>query len=226
MKCPLHPTIVDAASLFDLSELIEEQVGSKVTIDYRKFRERLKALRQNEGWGSDSPNTITILLSIDPSSEGQQRVQVMLRSSGFDLDCVDFRETFVSLPPGRNPNEFYAAATRDKPVKTVKSLASRIAYIAGLMARFDDPRLLVVSHSFDLYGPLTDLSRRVSKGKGKVGVAYFGSLLDYRWKLHGLFDQEIRKRLGLEFFDLDPYSDELLGVDLAGRARAASDGGS
>jgi len=210
--------------LFDLSELMEEQAGSKITIDYGKFRERLDSLRQSRGWGKGSPNTI--LLSIDKNSEGQQRFLVMLRRSEFELDCIDFRETYVSLPPGRNPNEFYGASTRDKPVKAIKSLAPRVTYIAGLMARFEDPRLLVVSHSFDLYGPLTDLSRRIVSGKGKVGIAYFGSLLDYRWKLHGLFDEEIRKGLGIEFFDLDPYSDELLGVNLASRARPAPDGGS
>ncbi|MGH8335915.1 MAG: hypothetical protein ACRETL_03630 [Gammaproteobacteria bacterium] len=204
----IDPTIVDAASLFDASEAIAERVGrSKVTIDYKKLRECLDSLRKQRGWKQASPNTL--LLSIDPNSEGQRRFQEMLRHSDFEVDVVHFRDTFVSVPPGRSPNEMTG--------RPIVSLASRMGYVAGLMARYEDPNLLVVSHGFELFAPLTDLRRR--KERGRVGIAYFGSLLDYRWKLAGLFDD----KLDLEFFDLDPHSDELLGVDLGGRASPAPD---
>lgn len=204
----LDPTIVDAASLFDASEVIAERVGrSKITIDYTKLRETLDSLRKQHGWRAASPNMI--LLSIDPGSEGQQRFQNMLRHSGFEPDVIHYRDTFVSVPPGRSPNEMSG--------KSIVSLSPRIAYIAGLMARYPDPQFLVVSHSFELYGPLTDLSHRVPNGK--VGIAYFGSLMDYRWKVAGLFDGN----LDVKFFDLDPHGDDLLGIDLAGRPSAASD---
>lgn len=204
----LDPTIVDAASLFDASEVISERVGrSKITLDYSKLRETLDSLRQDRGWRAASLNTI--LLSIDPGSEGQQRFQTMLRHAGFEPDVIHYRDSFVSVPPGRSPNEMSG--------KSIVSLAPRIAYIAGLMARHADPHFLVVSHSFELYGPLTDLSHRIEKGK--VGIAYFASLMDYRWKAAGLFDGD----LDVEFFDLDPYGDELLGVDLGGRPRAATE---
>lgn len=204
----LDPTIVDAASLFDASEVIAERISRpKITIDYGKLRELLDSLRKQHGWRTASPNTI--LLSIDPNSEGQQRFQNMLRHSGFEPDVIHFRDTFVSLPPGRSPSDMNG--------RSIVSLAPRIAYIAGLMARYPDPHFLVVSHSFELYGPLTDLCHRVPKGK--VGVAYFGSLMDYRWKVAGLFDGKI----GVEFFDLDPYGGDLLGVDLTGRPSTAND---
>jgi len=62
--------------------------------------------------------------------------------------------------------------------------------------------------------------------RARVGLAFFGSLLDYRWKQGGLFDSENP----IEFFDLDDHSAELLGgIDLSGRARsqvAASPSGS
>ena len=203
-----HHTIVDAASLFDASEVIAERVGrSKITVDYAKLRECLDSLREEHEWRPASLNTI--LLSIDPTSEGQQRFLNMLRHSEFEPDVIHFRDTFVSVPPGRSPNEMTG--------KSIVSLAPRIAYIAGLMARHADPQFLVVSHSFELYGPLTDLRHRIQNGR--VGIAYFGSLLDYRWKAAGLFDRE----LDVEFFDLDPHGDKLLGVDIAGRAGAATD---
>lgn len=204
----LDPTIVDAASLFDASEVIAERVGrNKITIDYTRLRDCLDSLRNEHGWRQASPNMI--LLSIDPASEGQQRFQSMLRHSGFEPDVIHYRDTFVSVPPGRNPNEMSG--------KSVVSLASRIAYIAGLMARYPSPQFLVVSHSFELFGPLTDLKRRVQGGK--VGIAYFASLLDYRWKLAGLFDG----KLDVEFFDLDQHADDLMGIDLAGREAPTSE---
>jgi hypothetical protein len=204
----LDSTTVDAASLFDASEVIAERVArNKITIDYTKLRECLDSLRDNAKWRPASLNTI--LLSIDPTSEGQQRFQNMLRHSGFEPDVIHYRDTFVSVPPGRSPND-----TNGKPLV---SLAPRIAYIAGLMARYPDPQFLVVSHSFELCGPLADLSRRVPNGK--VGIAYFGSLLDYRWKAAGLLDG----KLDVKFFDLDPHGSILLGVDLAGHSSAAAD---
>jgi hypothetical protein len=201
----LDTTIVDAASLHGAHEILAERVGrTKITTDYTKLRSRLDLLRKDAGWRSASLNTI--LLSIDPNSEGQQRFQNMLGHSGFEPDIIHFRDSFVSVPPGRSPN--------DMGGKSIVTLAPRIAYIAGLMARYPDPHFLVVSHSFELFGPLTDLSRRVPNGR--VGVAYFGSLLDFRWKSTGLLDG----KLEMEFFDLDPYGDEILGIDLTGRPSA------
>ena len=204
----LDPTVVDAASLFAACEVIAERIGrSKITLDYSKLRDCLDTERRNHGWRQSSFNTI--LLSIDPASEGQQRFQTMLKHSGFEPDIIHFRDTFVSLPPGRSPCEMTG--------KSIVSLAPRIAYIAGLVARHPAPQFLVVSHSFELYGPLTDLCHRVPNGK--VGIAYFSSLLDYRWKAAGLFEG----KLDPEFIDLDPYGEDLLGVDLAGRPSSSAD---
>ncbi len=205
---PVNPTIVDAASLFDACEVIAERSArNKVTLDYAKLRERLDSLRKQNGWRQADPNLI--LLSIDPASEGQQRFQNMLHHSRFEVDIIHFRDTFVSVPPGRSTSEMSG--------KSIVSLAPRISYIAGLMARHGDPHFLVVTHTFELYGPLTDLKRKVPNSK--VGIAYFGSLLDYRWKSAGLFDS----KLDVEFFDLDAHGDELLGVDLVGHQRASPD---
>lgn len=211
------PTIVDAASLYDAGDVIAERFGrTKVTVEYSKLFKCLNELRATAQWRPASLSTI--LLSIDPNSEGQQRFQSMLKHSGFEPDVIHYRDTFVSLPPGRSPGE-----KAEKPGKPIVSLAPRIAYIAGLMALHADsnPQFLVVSHSFELYGPLTDLTHRVQNGN--VGIAYFGSLLDYRWKATGLLDKKQGGDGSLHFFDLDPYGKELMGVDLGGSASAPAD---
>jgi len=204
-----NPTIVDAASLFYASEVIADRVGRKVTVDYAKLREVLDSFRSQHGWRPASVNMA--LLSIDPASEGQQRFQSMLRHSGFEPDVIHYRDAFVSLPPGRSLTELRG--------DSIVSLCPRIAYIAGLMARHPDPHFLVVSHSFELFWPLVDLTDRIGQ-KGEVGIAYFGSLMDYRWKSTGLFDD----KLNLTFFDLDPYGNEILGVDLIGRPNTTANG--
>ena len=202
------PTIVDATSLFDACEVLTERCGGeKITIDYGALRRRLEAFRASRGWRPASLSTI--LMAIDPNSEGQQRFMSMLSHSGFEPDVVHFRETFVSAPPGRNFTEMFG--------KSIVSLAARIAYIAGLMARHPEAQLLVVCHSFELYSPLTDLRRRAPKGK--VGIAYFGSLLDYRWKSAELLDGN----LDVEFLDLDQHSKELVGVDIGGAPATSGD---
>jgi len=205
---PIDPTIVDGASLFDLAEVIAERFNRpRVTVDYVKLRERLESMRQAKNWRPSS--MATLILSADPNSEGQQRFQSMVRHSGWESDVVHFRDAFVSLPPGRAPNEATA--------RSQVSLSSRIAYIAGLMARHTDPHFLVLSHSFELHGPLTNLARRVPEGK--VGLAYFGSFIDYRWKVAGLLDG----KLDITFFDLDQFGQELLGVDLVFEPTGPSD---
>ena len=195
-------TLADGASLFDACESIAARLDlSRVTLNYAKLKERLDSIRREAKW---PPATLTaILLSVDPQSEGQSRFQSMLRHAGFDPDIVHFRDAFVSLPPGRSPSEM--------TMKSTVSLAARLSYIAGLMAGHPLAHFMVVSHSYELHAPLLDLAGRLPKGK--VGLAYFGSLLDYRWRSSGIFD----KNLGFRFFDLDEHSDELLGVNLVMR---------
>ncbi len=81
-------------------------------------------------------------------------------------------------------------------------MASRITYLAGLLSRSKDSQLLVVSHAYELFTPLHDLANRLSDA-GHVGLAYFGSLLDHRYRQTGILESHNVDRL--EFFDLDPY---------------------
>jgi hypothetical protein len=204
-------TIVDGASLFDATETIAERTGrSRVTVDYTNLKQRLDVERRQVGWRPASETRI--MLSVDPNSEGQQRFKAMLTHSGFQPHEVNFREAFVSLPPGRSPSE--------STTKSLVSLSSRIAYIAGLMAHQSDPHFLVVSHCFELYSPLQNLAKRVKDNGGRVGLAYFRRLLDFRWEDAGLLDG----KLEIKFIDLDKFGRELLGIDLDPQTSQA-DGG-
>lgn len=208
----VHPTIVDAASLFDACDFFAGRSGKgRISVNYAELKSVLDQYRLDQGWPASTINNA--LLSIDPESEGQQRFNTMLDRAGFEPDAVYFRDNFVSLPPGRTPNN----SDEGHIVKPIVSMASRITYIAGLLAHRLDTHLLVVSHGFELYGPLLDLSHRLTKGK--VGLAYFGSLLDYRWKAAGLFEPGFE----LSFCDLDQYAPDLLGIDLSHRAGASGD---
>ena len=199
----LDTTVLDGASLFSAVEAIGDRFSrSRITLDYSKLRQRLDDCRLHARWRPACLNTM--LLSLDPASEGQQRFTSMLEHSGIEPDVVHYRNAFVSLPPGKSPAESVA--------KSQVSLCARIAYICGLMVQHPDSHFLVVSHSFELCDPLSDLARRIGR-HGKVGLAYFGSLLDYRWKATGVLDEQG----GVEFFDLDNWGEDLLGVELIGR---------
>lgn len=196
---PQDVTIVDAASLFEAAEVLAERFGRhKITIDYSRLKEQLDAFREEVGWRPASMTSI--LLSYDPKSEGQKRFLSMLQHAGFEPDTCHFRDAFASLPPGRAPAE--------QGGRSPVSFSARIAYIAGLLARHEAPNFMVVSHSFELCAALSDLARRT---RGRVGIAYFNSLLDYRWKFAGLGQQD---KCDIEFFDLDECGEYLLGIDL------------
>ncbi|MGO8753356.1 MAG: hypothetical protein ACLQNE_46055 [Thermoguttaceae bacterium] len=200
---------IDGISLHGAQELLSERYArNRVSIDYTRLIATLNHFREEEGW--KPATTTTMHLSADPSSEGSQRFQTMLRHAGIELDVIHYRDTFVSLPPGRSPAE-----SSSKPIS---SFASRLTYVAGLMARFPDSQLLIVSHAFELCGPLVDLARRLSGGR--VGIAYFASLLDYRWRLAGLLDGKLQN---VDFCDLDPYGKDLVGIDLVGQAPPGTD---
>jgi hypothetical protein len=197
----LDATVVDGLSLFGATEALAERIGAnRVTIDYRRLRSVVESLRKDAGWRDATLNTI--LLAVDPESEGQHRFKTMISHAGFLPDIVHYRNSYLSVRAG--------SSLRDREAKQFASLSSRISYIIGLIARYRDPHFVVVSHAFELHGPLADLANRVKSNGGRVGLAYFSSLLDERWYSAGMRDQN----QPITFFDLDPYSKEILGVNL------------
>jgi len=202
--------ILDGISLHDLQETLTDRYSKKVAINYSALKDVLASLRRSKGW--QPANTSIVHLSADPDSGGQQRFQSMLGHSGFSCEAVGYRETYVSLPPGRTPAEVNS--------KPVASFAARLAYIAGMMVKYvnvSTPQVLFVTHAFELCDPLTHLNLHFSKPT--FGLAYFSSLLDHRWKAVGLLDG----KLGIPFFDLDVHSRALIGIDLSSAATLSTD---
>lgn len=188
--------IMDGISIHSAKDLIQERYSKQtVKIEYNKFINTIVDWRERNEWKA-ATNSI-FLMSYDPSSEGQTRFISMLESNGIEADVMYFRHTYPSLPPNKSSE------------KTYVSCASRLTYIAGLMSRFDSPQIIFVSHCFELFEPLIDLAQRIPKGK--IGIAYFSSLLDYRWKPTGLTEN---KCPGIQFLDLETHAKEIIGFEM------------
>ncbi len=221
-KSPQNVNLVDCNSLLEAGDSIAAAERlDRVQIEYSKLRALLISERTKKQWAQTDVSIA--LVSANEESEGQQRFTTMLTRSGFETDVSSYRDNYVSLPAGRKPADFYDQ-NKDKRERPLVSLAPRITYALGLLARYSEPQVIIVSHAFELYWPMLNFAQR--NERARVGLAFFGSLLDYRWKQGGLFDSENP----IEFFDLDDHSAELLGgIDLSGRARsqvAASPSGS
>jgi hypothetical protein len=203
--------LADCSSLLEAGEAIAiaEQV-EKVPVQYQKLFERLQAHRSESGW---LPADVSIaLVSVNEESEAQQRFTLMLQKAGFETDVSDYRDNYVSLPAGRKPADFYDQSKERQRQRPLVSLASRLAYALGVLARHSEPQVIVVSHAFELYWPMLNFAERNSKAR--VGLAYFSDLLDYRWKQAGLFESGSP----IKFFDLGEHSAELLGGIVLRRA--------
>jgi hypothetical protein len=199
---------IDTHALFEACDSIATShgVGAKLTINYQNLSGVLTDMRRAKGWRPTDMRAA--MVSADTASDSQMRFVTMLERTDFEPDVCHYRDLYISTPPGRSPAEF-----GEKPRAF---FAPRISYAIGLMATRENPQILVVSHAFELYWPLADLSRRIPQAK--VGLAFFSSLVDFRWKNVGLFDP----RSPITFFDLETESERLLGIDMVGSSRAAS----
>jgi len=207
-------TFLDLHSLHEGTNALASE--DRVQVDFARLKGILRELRTGDkakakGWAD--AELIVALLSIDTKSEGQQRFADMV-ARYFEVEESYYRDNFVSTPAGRHPAEVF---DKEKGVRPFISLAPRLAYGVGRLARYEEPHVLVLTHCFELYYPLTHLVR--SNMQARVGLAYFSSLLDHRWKQAGLFDDESP----VDFFDLDPYASEILGgIELTGRRATQS----
>jgi hypothetical protein len=195
-----HVNVIDCPSLFHAAEVLAEREGiQRLTFDYQALKNLLADLRARERWPQATLDLA--LVSVDLQSASQGRFITALERLEYTVDRIDYRDAFVSMPPGRLVRE------RDPNERGVTSTSARITYLGGLLARHSNADILVVSHAFELYAPFTDLSRRLSNGR--VGLAYFSSLVDFRYRLAGFLQQ--RPRPGTAgFLDLDPELPNLI----------------
>ena len=197
-----HLTMVDTASLFHAGEAIAIESGSEKRLSprYDVLLRKLCEFRSLKGWPKADLNLA--LAAIDRGNPQQQRFVEALRRAGFDVDAVDFRDTFPSVPP---------SLSRKDEGRPAPSFSARIAYIAGLLARHPEGSLLIVTHAVELLPLLSDLTGRL-KG-GRVAVAYFDCLLESRWRR--LKEMQLGEPgLVPELYDLDEAMQEIFGVDV------------
>ncbi len=190
--------IVDGLSLYDAGERFAQNYGlERTSLDYSKLHQIIERLRLQNGYRPSQNSSLPI--SYDPKSAGQQRFLTAIERTPFEVDPVDYRDLYVSLPPGMQPKE-----SQERPIS---SFASRISYALGRLSRHASTHILVVSHSYELLWPLSQV--RAANPQSKVAIAYFEGLLDFRWQYSGIKSQNGP----IDFFPLDEYTEELFGIE-------------
>jgi len=187
-------TLIDCCSLNGALKAIRNRTGNNILrIDYTALFKALENLRKTWQW---APSKFTQILVPKDSypSEGFDKFVNMLRKIGYLVYVVDTVEAIRSAS--------VCSSTFQTP-----SMSARMAYTMGEIAANQDMQLMVVSHEFEMWYPLYRASSRLSK----VGLAYFGSLLDYRWAGHGLFEDQMPT---IHFMELDCYKKKIFGTDL------------
>jgi len=165
--------------------------------DYQASKAILEKARGDLQFGP--AQSALAVATIDPDSDGQQRFVKALGHLDILVECVDFRHATVTAP-------LWSDGERQEQ-KYLTTLGPSIAYVLGLMAGRNSPEVVIVTRVFEVYEPLLDF---VTVRGGKAAVAFFRRFLDPRWAINGLFDTDGP----VKFIDLDPSSEELLGVDV------------
>ncbi len=194
--------LIDMNSIREGTEVLSNG-EERIQPDFPLLKAVIQGVRQHPDWkqkGWVAADLQIACASIDTKSEGQQRVVDAL-GRHFSVDASYYRDNFVSAPAGRHPGDIF---DRDKGQKSLLSVASRLTYAIGRLSCHSEPQILVVTHCFEVFYPLTHLAR--TNKLARVGLAYWPSLLDQRWKFTGLFDES-----EISFFDLDPFVPKIFG---------------
>jgi hypothetical protein len=191
---------IDCASLFSVADATAKLHDvQRYSFNYSILRQRLIEARKTLGFAPS--DTDLAIVSVDSNSESQRRFIEAIAKQGYEVDPVDFREAFISLPPGQLPGE-------ETGYRSTISFAPRIAYLAGLLAKSPDSQFLVVTHSFDVYWPLQELAKRLDR-TGGVAIAFFSSMLDFRLRRILLSKSDLGP---VKFYDLQDSLFELIGA--------------
>ena len=214
-KSPASLNLVDTNSAFLITEWARNQIGpagqeKPPTFSYGDLLPILADFRR--GAGMRPVDVSLAFVSLDPANRSQQKFPDALERFGYVVERLDFRHNFISPP---NPSE----VEKHEP-KGVASLGPNIAYTLGLMAgqaggSTVKPDVVLVSGGFEVYNPLLHLVRRTG---GKAAVCFFRRFLDPRWITNGILDPDSP----IQFWDLDPHSERVLGVSLGKLLKAAT----
>lgn len=190
--------IVDGLSLYQAGDHVKQLFGvEKAALNYAVLFDLLGRFRAEHGFRKAVHSTLPI--SYDPKSDAQARFISAIERTGFEADPVDFRDLYVSFPPGTNP--------KDHDAKPISSFASRIAYVLGRLSRHAEPHIVVITHSYEILWPLQQIAHR--NPSAKLAVAYFEKYADFRWQYAKLGDS----RSQVDFWPLDLELPKLFGID-------------
>lgn len=169
-----HVTLVDGQSTFSAFSRLRLALPTGCSeLNYHHLRKTCDAIRNQNGFGD--ANLTVASFSFDLNSTSQAKFQTAISHAGYRVDPVDFRLATVTTVASQSD------ATSGPP--RVQSLASRIANLLGKLSVQSSLKLLVVSNSFELAGALQELA---GNRESQVGLAFFDSLLDERWRRIGI----------------------------------------
>jgi hypothetical protein len=193
-KNPSHIDFIDGNWARAALDFARRTGANSPVLDYGALASRLDRIRVSAKLAPADRRVA--VLAVDYDNQNQRKLAEAVANKGISPVKVDFRHSYVSVP--LNDGEYAGS----KP----QSLSHWITYMCGVLAVRDKPTVVVVSGAFELAGPLADF---VERG-GTAVVAFFKRLLDKRWIDNGL----LADKMPVSFVDLEPYSGELLGVNL------------
>jgi hypothetical protein len=202
--------LLDTASFhFGLESLADYVNQDSVRLNFSAMADVLRECRQQVGFAPASQSVV--YAAVDLESEAQQRLGKSWRAAGFDFVELDYRDCSPSLTAGENPSRSDDGPRRSR----VGAMVPQISYALGTLRQFEQPEVVVLSHAFDFYSPMTALAA----SGAKVCLAYFRTILDRRWM--GRADV-LSENSDITFFDLDPFAEQLIGHPLGSAYRSES----
>lgn len=206
-KSPASLTLVDTNSAFLITEWVRTQTGSTPAERPPTFSygDLLTVLAEFRRGAAMRPVDVSLaFVSLDPANRSQQKFPDALERFGYVVERLDFRHNFISAV---SPTE-----GEKHERQGVASLGPNIAYTLGLMAgqaggSTVKPEVVLVSGGFEAYNPLLHFVRRTG---GKAALCFFRRFIDPRWLANGILDPDSP----IQFWDLEPHSEQLLGVSL------------
>lgn len=194
---PRDVNLVDGLSLYEAGDRVRQLFSvDKAPLNYTVLHRLLSELREEHGFRPAQHSSLPI--SYDPKSDAQNRFLSAIGRTPFEPDPVDYRDLYVSLPPGTTPKD-----SDDRPIA---SFASRISYVLGRLSRHSDPHIIVVTHSYEMLWPLQNIM--IHNPAARIGICYFEKLMDFRWQYAHIDDADSE----VAFFPLDKHMPELFGL--------------
>lgn len=185
----------DHSQLFIIDGIAFHSAANYFSAIYEKKKRRVNFKKIELFAQSLLPGAKGVLMSsVDQESDKSRR---FTESVSETTDLLVYAEHYVRayhpLPPGKCPTH-----------EPVQSMASRICYVLGRLSAQDKPKVLVFSHSFDVFWALATLKKQ--QPEAEVGMAFFSRLWDHR------ITTQIKEKHDVAFFKLDEHAEDFFNL--------------